>query len=99
VPSDPLYGKFDAVLARCIEKFDDTQKQAERSHHDLSILRKFLEGWFRCALLSYCESYQIIVQFLLIQYHDLMYAVLSSILMRAKIFTKHVPEFTVSSYV
>ena len=44
MPSDPLYGKFDAVLARCIEKFDDTQKQAERSHHDLSILRKFLEG-------------------------------------------------------
>ena len=46
MPSDPLYGKFDAVLARCIEKFDDTQKQADRSHHDLSILRKFLEGWF-----------------------------------------------------
>ena len=44
VPSDPLYGKFDAVLARCIEKFDDTQKQADRSHHDLSVLKKFLEG-------------------------------------------------------
>ena len=43
-PSDPLYGKFDAVLARCIEKFDDTQKQSERSLHDLGVLRKFLEG-------------------------------------------------------
>ena len=43
-PSDPLYGKFDAVMARCIEKFDDTKKQADRSHHDLSVLKKFLEG-------------------------------------------------------